>query len=337
MKRFHEIRYLFFSITLLVTAMASPSFGQENRVRIGDLTDLQGLRTNQLLGVGILTGLDGRGDGSRSVPIRNSLSTVMGHFGIDVEPEDAGGKNSAMVLVTAELPPFARSGDRIDVTVSSMLDAKNVKGGVLLQTPLKSAGGDIFAVAQGRVEHSGEYSTVGSIPSGAIMEDTVTASLSGEGSFTLVLRRPDFGTAWQIAEAVREAFPDLTVEARDASTVAIGFEQNDVVRLIGEIEGLSISVQPAARVVIDEASGIVVMGGDVKIAPVTVTYRGTTIEIGPVGRRNGGTSGFTLQETVSVSSFFEVLQDAGVKTDDIIDIVKVIYRAGALYGTLELL
>ncbi len=329
-----NLRLLLFACIIIIT---QPLFSQSTEVRIGDVTDLRGIRTNQLVGVGILAGLDGKGDGTRSLPIRKSLSSLLGHFGIEVEQTDAGGKNSALVLVTAEVPPFAHPGDRLDVTVSSIFDAKNVKGGVLLQTPLKSAGGDVYAVAQGKVGRAGESSTVGDIPSGAVMEAPVSTDLEGEGGFTLVLKYPDYRSAALIAETVQNAFPEISVTARDAATVSISLPQNNTVQIIGEIEELMVQLPRPSRVVIDETAGIVVMGGEVKIAPVTVTYRGATIDIGPASWRGENTNGFTLENTVSVSKFFEVLQSAGIGTDDVIDILKVIDRAGALFGSLELM
>jgi flagellar P-ring protein precursor FlgI len=322
---------------IVIIVPAGPLFSQSAGVRIGEVTELRGIRTNQLVGVGILAGLDGKGDGSRSLPVRKSLSSLLGHFGIEIDQTDAGGKNSALVLVTAEVHPFAHPGDRLDVTVSSIFDAKNVKGGVLLQTPLKSAGGDVYAVAQGKVARAGESSTVGEIPSGAVMEAPVSTDLEGDDGFTLVLKQPDYRSAAIIAEAVLSAFPDISVTARDAATISISLPQNNIVQTIGDIEELMVQLPIPARVVIDEAAGIVVMGGEVKIAPVTVTYRGATIDVGPASWRGGDTNGFTLEETVSVSKFFEVLQSAGIGTDDVIDILKVIDRAGALFGSLELM
>ena len=322
---------------LLFMVPSVPAVTQEAGVRIGDVTELRGIRTNQLVGVGILAGLDGKGDGSRSLPVRKSLSSLLGHFGIEVDQADAGGKNSALVLVTAEVHPFAHPGDRLDVTVSSIFDAKNVKGGVLLQTPLKSAGGDVYAVAQGKVARAGESSTVGEIPSGAVMEASVGSDLEDEGGFTLVLKNPDYSSAAIIAEAVLSAYPEISVTARDAASISITLPQNNTVQLIADIEALMVQLPVPARVVIDEAAGIVVMGGEVKIAPVTVTYRGASIDIGPASWRGEKTNGFTLENTVSVSKFFEVLQSAGIGTDDVIDILKVIDRAGALFGSLELM
>lgn len=337
-----EVPIFVLSCLLLLMVMPSlPLFSQESGagsgVRIGDVTEIRGIRTNQLVGVGILAGLDGKGDGSRSVPVRKSLSSMLGHFGIDVDQEQAAGKNSALVLVTAEVPAFARAGDRLDVTVSSIFDAKNVSGGVLLQTPLKSAGGDVYAVAQGKVERSSDASTVGDIPSGAVMESSISTGPEGEGGFTLVLKHPGYSAASIIAEAIESAFPDLTAEAADAASVSVRFGEGSAVKLIGDIEELRVTLPRPARVVIDEKAGIVVMGGEVQIAPVTVTYRGATIDVGPAGWKGGDPSGFSLEERVSVAGFFEVLQEAGIATDDVIDILKVIERAGALFGTLELM
>jgi flagellar P-ring protein precursor FlgI len=320
------------------TSSSSAAAAAAGGTRIGDITELRGIRTNQLVGVGILTGLDGKGDGSRSVPIRSSLAVMLGHFGIEVDAQDAAGKNSALVLVTADVPPFASPGDRIDITISALFDAKNVKGGVLLQTPLKSAGGDVYAVAQGKVERSGESSTVGEIIGGAVMENRVHSDVEGEGGFTLLLERPNYRVAYLIREAIANAYPDLSVSAGDASSVSVTLgEDGDLVRLIGEIQQLRIDLPRPSKVVIDEASGIVVMGGNVQIAPVTVTYRGATIEVGPPGWNSGNSNGFSIEETVSVQKFFEVLQSSGIGTDDIIDILKVIDRAGALYGSLEMM
>jgi flagellar P-ring protein FlgI len=323
--------------TLFPLVMSAQSFHETS---IGAICELKGVRGNQLLGIGILTGLDGKGDGSRSLPIKQSLSTLLNHFGIDIDPEHTGSKNSALVVVTADLPPFASPGERIDVSVSSLFEAKNVQGGVLLQTPLKSAGGISFAAAQGKVELSGkrgESSTVGAIPGGALVEREVKTSPEGQQSFSLVLDRPDYRSAAAISTAIEEANPSLEVKAVDGATVTVNYGEADIVSTVSTILDLKVSVPAPALVVIDEKSGIVVMGGDVRIAPVTVTWRGATIEVGPAGWQGDGLSGFSLDQSITVASFFQVLQDAGVRADDIISIMKVIDRAGALFGSLELM
>lgn len=328
--------------TILFLIMNLPSGYSQSlqETTIGAICDIKGIRGNQLVGIGLLAGLDGKGDGARSLPVKQSLSALLNHFGIQIDAEDTGGKNSALVVVTAELPPFASPGDRIDVVVSSLFEAKNVQGGVLLQTPLKSAGGETYAVAQGKVDLTGggtDALTVGDIPGGALVERGVQTVPEGSSSFTLVLKNPDYRSAAAIAEAIEKSDTEVTVRAADGSSVVVDYGGGDLVAAVSSILDVPVTLKAPARVVIDERSGIVVMGGDVRIAPVTVTWRGATIEVGPASWKGSGPSGFSLEETLTVASFFKVLQEAGVRADDIIDIMKVIDKAGALYGALEMM
>lgn len=323
------------ALTALVYIGLWPLFAQEGVVSVDQLTSLEGLRSNQLLGLGILSGLDGQGDGARSVPIKNALTSLLGHFSISVDPDEVQAKNSALVVVSADIPPYAREGDRIDVTVSSLFQAKNVRSGLLLQTPLQAADGTVYAVAQGKVETSEESATVGDVPGGAIMEASLDPPDERERSFSLRLKRPDYRTAYRIVEAIREAFPGLELRVRGAKLIECSFQEGDFLEILTSVGALKIDPPIRDVVLVNEERGIILMGGAVRIAPVSINWRGAKIETGPGFRDEGQRNSLSLQDYTRVEDFYAVLQDAGISSDDIIEIMKVIDRAGALMGRLE--
>jgi flagellar P-ring protein precursor FlgI len=315
-------------------------------VRIKEIAEIQGVRPNQLVGFGIVTGLEGTGDSSRSKLMKKLIGNFIAAFDVQIEEDAVQSKNSAAVMVTADTPPFARSGQRIDVTVSSLQDARSLSGGILLQTPLKAANGTVYAVAQGPVVSSkGEdgNGTVGSVVEGALIEREIVSRFTGEGSgFSLLLKRPDFTTAYAVYEAVAERFPSLEVIPVDASKIQVMLTGADAKRrmeIISQIENLTVVPDTAGRVVINSASGVVVMGTDVRIGPVSVSYDTADLEVGPMAslREERDRGAFLLESTTRVGDLVSILKDAGLPIEDIIEIMKTIERAGALYGTLEVM
>ena len=193
-------------------------------VRIKDIATIRGVRGNQLLGMGLVTGLNGKGDSSASSLLRSSLSSLVASFGLTVAPQDVRSRNAAVVMVNAELPAFARAGDRIDVTVSSFGDARDLDGGILLQANLQAANGQIYAVAQGRVMTSQDPNgakTVGTISEGAIVEKDVVSQFLDNNVVSIILRNPDFVTASAVQKAIEAAFSGITVTSRDASLIDV--------------------------------------------------------------------------------------------------------------------
>src|SRR5690554_1987615 len=255
-------------------------------VRVKDVARIHGVRENQIYGLGLIVGLQGTGDSSGSRANVQMIANMLEDFGITVSASDLRMRNIAAVMVTADISNAVRVGDRIDVTVSSIGDARSLQGGFLLQTPLQAANGQIYAVAQGPVSIGGAvgrgsgaqsiHTTVGNVPSGSIVERVLQArDLAAEGWVSLVLMEPDFTTAQRLVEVVNAAFGQSLARARDQATVEIqipGSYLNNVVAFIAELEELPIRPDSNARVVINERTGTVVMGAQVRIAPGVVSH-----------------------------------------------------------------
>jgi flagellar P-ring protein FlgI len=350
-------------------AQAAPS-------RIKDLVDVEGVRQNQLVGYGLVVGLNGTGDKLKDGGFtKQSLQSMLNRLGVKPTEKGTTSKNVAAVMVTAALPPFARQGSRLDVSVSALGDANSLLGGTLLVTPLLGADGEVYAVAQGQVgvggfSAKGQAETVvkgvptsGRIASGAIVEREVGYEMARLQSVTLTLRSPDFTTARRIAQAVNAFLREPAAKPSDPSTVRIDlpdFYEGSAVNLVTDIEQLRIEPDLPARVVIDEASGIIVMGENVRVSTVAIAQGNLTIRITeqpqvsqpqPFGegatvvvprtdigvdeqqdRRLGIVDGgVTLQQLVSG------LNALGVGPRDLIAILQAIKAAGALQAELEVM
>ena len=263
--------------------------------RIKDLVDVEGVRENQLVGYGLVVGLNGTGDKMKDGSFtKQSLQSMLNRLG--VKPTDKGtvSKNVAAVMVTASLPPFARHGGRLDVNVSALGDAQSLLGGTLLVTPLLGADGEVYAVAQGQVGVAGFAAkgqaesvvkgvpTSGRIASGAIIEREVGYEMATMEALTLTLRSPDFTTARRIAQAINALLGEPAARPSDNGTIAVSVPdryQGSVVNLITDIEQLRIEPDQQARVLIDEASGIIVMGENVRVSTVAIAQGNLTIRI----------------------------------------------------------
>lgn len=282
-------------LALGLGAAVSPALAQS--VRIKDLADVEGVRDNQLVGYGLVVGLANTGDTlNKSIFTRESLIGMLQRLGVNAKTanDDMRTRNLAAVMVTANLPPFARQGIRIDVNVGAMGDATSMAGGVLLVTPLMGADSEIYAVAQGPIEVSG-YSargaaqsvvrgvpTAGRIPSGAIVERETGFEMAQMESVHLTLRNPDFTTARRVAQAINAFLGTPAAHPLDPSTIQIQVPSNyrgDVVNMVTDIERLPIEPDQVAHVVIDEKSGVIVMGENVRISTVAVAQGNLTIRI----------------------------------------------------------
>ena len=345
--------------------------GGAGTVRIKDLVEFDGVRGNDLVGYGLVVGLDGTGDGLRNAPFTEDImATVLERLGVNVSGETFRPKNVAAVLVTAELPPFARAGSRIDVTVSAIGDASSLLGGTLVMTPLNAADGEVYAVSQGTVISGGVAAggdaarvtegvpTSGSIPSGARVEREVTFDLASLSTVRLALRTPDFTTAGRIEEAINGCFGRPVAMMQDSGTVAVEIAatgQPSVAHALREIETLTVAPERAARVVVDQRSGTIVMGEDVRISRVAVSQGNLTLRIEEapqVVQPNPFSEGQTvvvprsraeieeqpgtgLAEVSGETSLADVvagLNALGVSPRDMIDILKSIKAAGALHA-----
>jgi flagellar P-ring protein precursor FlgI len=357
------IRFLLALMLLTSAALAEP-------IRIKDLVEFDGVRGNDLVGYGLVVGLNGTGDGIRNAPFTEEImANLLERLGANVTGEEFRPKNVAAVFVTAALPPFARAGSRIDVTVSAIGDAKSLLGGTLIMTPLNGADGQIYAVAQGTIIAGGISAegdaarivqgvpTAGVIPSGARVEREVDFDLSTLGVLRLALKSADFTTAERIERAINGEFGTRVALMQDSGTVAINIGAAGMVspaHVLSRIEGILVEPQTRARVVVDQRSGTIVMGADVRISRVAVAQGNLTLRVeeSPLVVQP---SPFSEGETVVVprstadidkeaaglaevrggTDLAEVvagLNALGVAPHDMIDILKSINAAGALHA-----
>jgi flagellar P-ring protein precursor FlgI len=271
-------------VFIILLCWAIPVTASSTPIRLKDLVEFDGVRPNNLLGYGLVVGLNGTGDGLRNAPFTEEIMTnILERLGVNVTGEQFRPKNVAAVLVTASLPPFARAGSPMDVTVSAIGDATSLLGGTLIMTPLNAADGEIYAVAQGSIIAGGVTAegqgarvtqgvpTAGVVPSGAIIEREIDFDFTGLTSLRLALRTPDFTTAARIEQAINATFGNQVALMLDAGTVQIdivGTQTRSPAHALGQIENILVEPERRARIVIDQRSGTIVMGDDVRIIPV---------------------------------------------------------------------
>lgn len=360
----------------LVMLMAS-AFGAsaEPNARVKDIASLQAGRDNQLIGYGLVVGLQGSGDSLRSSPFtEQSMRAMLQNLGISTQGGQSSAKNTAAVMVTANLPPFASPGSRMDVTVSSLGDATSLRGGTLVMTSLTGADGQIYAVAQGSVVVSGfnaqgqaaqiteGVTTAGRVPGGAIIERELPSQFKDSVNLVLQLRNPDFSTAIRIADVINNYASRnhgrRIAEARDAQAVVVQKPQTaDLTRLMADIENLVVETDTPAKVVINERTGTIVIGADVRISKVAVSYGTLTVQvtetpqvIQPEPFSRGQTAiqdqtDITAEKTggpvaiidgPDLRTLVAGLNNIGVKPDGIIAILQGIKSSGALQAELVL-
>jgi flagellar P-ring protein precursor FlgI len=362
------------AMTALLALLGGAPAALAQPVRIKDIADLEGVRDNQLVGYGLVVGLNGTGDRlATSIFTRQTLIGMLERLGVNTRDNEAklATKNVAAVMVTANLPAFARPGSRIDIAVSALGDATNLQGGTLLVTPLLGADGEVYAVAQGAVA-TGAVAARGAgasvmrgvptsarIASGAIVEREVPYALTGRPSLRLALRNPDLTTARRIAAAINRASGSGLAAATDPRTVALNLAGRDPVALLGEIEQLRVEPDQVARVVIEEASGTIVMGANVRVSTVAVAQGNLTIRITEtpqVSQPNALSSGQTvvvprtgievddqaerrmgvLGGGVTLQELVRGMNALGVGPRDLISILQAVKAAGALQAEMEL-
>lgn len=340
-------------------------------VRIKDLAEFDGVRGNDLVGYGLVVGLNGTGDGIRNAPFTEEImSNILERLGVNVTGEQFRPRNVAAVLVTAELPPFARSGGKIDVTVSAIGDAKSLLGGTLIMTPLNAADGLIYAVGQGTIiaggfSAEGEGASVtqgvptsGVIPSGARIEREVPFDFTSMREIRVALRSPDFTTAARIENAINSEFRASVATMTDPGTVVVNVQATNAgspAHVMSIIETLMVEPQQRARVVVDQRSGTIVMGENVRISSVAVSQGNLTLRIeetpivvqpNPFAegesivvprtavniKEEPGTGLAEIEAATSLSEVVSGLNALGVSPRDMIDILKTIKAAGALHA-----
>lgn len=358
-------------IIVLAALLPLASFGFPTRIK--DLAEFDGVRGNDLVGYGLVVGLDGTGDSLRNAPFTEEvLAGTLERLGVNVTDAALRTKNVAAVIVTAELPAFARTGGRIDVNVATIGDAKSLLGGTLVMTPLKAADGNIYAVAQGSIISGGVavggdaarlsegVPTAGSIPVGARVEREVEFDFSSLSQLRIALRNADFTTAARIEDAVDKEFGRGVATTLDSGTVLVAFDRMGNIspaRAMARLENVIVNPESKARVIIDHKSGTIVMGEHVRISRVAVSQGGLTLKVeeSPMtSQPNPFSSGETIvlpRSAVAISQdpgigFAELSGDSslsdvvsglnalGLRPRDMIAILEAIHRAGALHAEL---
>jgi flagellar P-ring protein precursor FlgI len=343
-------------------------------IKIRDLTSVEGVRENPLIGYGMVVGLTQTGDSQQTVFTTQTLANIMQRMGAQIPPATVVVKNVAAVFVTASLPAFARPGTQLDVTVSSVGDAKSLEGGQLLLTPLYGADGQVYAAAQGAITVGGfavgrqgaskqmNHPTTGRIPAGGRVERSLAFDFNRLSPVSLLLREPDFSTAGEISGAINKEFGHAVASARDGGRVevdpgATGVE--NLTAVLARIENLAVAVDRRARVVVNERTGTIVMGKDVRLGAVSILHGGFSVQISteysvsqPAPLSNGKTEvvGQTdvqvkdspakrleIGEGASIDELVSGLQSMGATARDVISILQAIKAAGALDADLEVI
>ncbi len=344
-------------------------------VRIKDIASIKGVRKNQLVGYGLVVGLNGTGDSKDSEFMIQSLASMLEKMGVTVKIDGLEVDNVAAVMVTADLPPFANIGNKIDVLVNSIGDAENLQGGTLLFTPLKGADDQVYAVAQGSVSTGGfsaggagagvqkNFPTVGRVVGGAMIEKELSVDFSQKKEISLILHSPDFTTAFRVAEAINAAFSDNPAQPRDSAAIDVEVPARfigNIVHLVYMIEGIEVIPDVAAKVVINERTGTVVMGSDVRISTVAIAHgnlsiiikespqvsqpmsfarRGETV-VTPdtqIDVKEGDARLILMDSGVSIKDVVRALNALGVSPRDLISIFQAIKAAGAMQAELEII
>ncbi len=310
--------------------------------RLKDIASIRGVRENQLIGYGIVVGLKGTGDG-KSEFMAKSVVRMLDKLGVKLDNQDFTSKNVAAVIVTATMPGFAKSGNPIDVSVSALGDAQSLQGGMLLQTPLRAANEQVYAVAQGSIVIGGDakeiHTTVGRIPNGGMVEKDVQADFSTRKMFRMTLHNPDFTTAARAILTINKELGGHFATAKDAGTIDIVTPfayENRGVELLATIESINVNPDNKAVVIVNERTGTVVIGDRVKISKVAISHGGMSVKVG-TGKTSTEEKVALLDGGASVGDLVQALNKLGVSPKDLISILQSIKAAGALNGELEVL
>lgn len=367
-----------FLLLILLLAITSPAFAQDgDQVRLKELIHIEQASPLQLTGYGLVVGLDRTGDrarGSRGAPHTiTSIANMLQRFGIRVDPSMLTSRNAAAVIVTATIDAFSSEGSTLDVTVSALGDARSLSGGVLIQSPLVNpATGTIYAMAQGPISTGAilasshgtsvqiNHTNTGRIPNGAIVSEALPLDLTNAANLNLVMNEPDFTNVTRVAEVINNTYADAaTVTHAGLISMAVPQDAGGVAALMASLEEMTVAIDVPARVVVNERSGIIVAGGNVKINEVLVTYgsivistqsdpfvsqpnpfgQGETVAgaAGSASIEEDGTKSVVLGPNADVNQLAAALNDLGLTSRDVIGIFQAIDRAGALQGELVIL
>ena len=342
-------------------------------VRVKDIASLRGARDNQLIGFGIVVGLDGTGDSAESLLSRKPIINALERIGISLDSADIAGRSLAAVWLTATLPPFAKSGQRLDVTAATIGDSISLRGGVLIMTPLRGPNRLVYAIAQGPIAGIPRgvsradalpaeelanlpigqrmVASVGTIPGGAIVEREINLNLNSRARLYMNLRSPDFTTAFRLAKLINQTLGIRSARAKDAGTVEISVPDSylgNTVELVSYIENLEISPDNTAQVVLDERSGTVVMGGSVRISPIAISQNGLSMQVKlPTPEQQEGAENqaaadantlrsdvFMLKGGADLKEIVDGFNKIGASSRDLIEVLKSVKAAGALHADL---
>ncbi|HEU0153490.1 MAG TPA: flagellar basal body P-ring protein FlgI [Arenimonas sp.] len=372
-----EVDVMRLTLVFLVLALAGATEAQDARsARLKDVARVAGVRENPLTGYGLVFGLSGSGDSARNRATLQSVANTLRGFGVNVEQADLASRNVAAVLVTAKLPAFAEPGQLLDVQVASAGDARSLNGGTLMLAPMMGPDGKVYAIAQGPISVGGyqfeaitasvqkNHPTVGWIPAGATVERAVPLGVAGDGnSLSILLNEPDFTTAQRIASALAAEVPGARVHATHAGKVTVdyGSAPASLVAEIARIENVMVSPQRKSRVVVNERTGTVVAGGDVRLGAVSISHGELRIEISTtysvsqpdgvfirpsasigsvvvpdsrVDVREGVAPIVSVPEGATVADLISALRAIHLSTRDVIAVLQSIKAAGALDGEL---
>jgi flagellar P-ring protein precursor FlgI len=364
----------FLAALLLIAVLPARAATEPVAVKIRDLTTVEGVRENPLLGYGMVVGLTGTGDRQQTVFTTQTLANVLQRMGAQIPATTVRVNNVAAVFVTASLPAFARPGTPLDVTVSSMGDAKSLEGGLLLLTPLYGADGQVYAAAQGPVAVGGyaaggagaskqmNHPTIGRVPSGGRVERSLGLDFDQLVPLSFLLREPDFSTAGEISDAINREFGQSVAMARDGGRVEVDPRPTGLKNLtavVAKIENVTVSVHRRARVVVNERTGTIVLGKDVRLGAVSILHGGFSVEIStayavsqPAPLSQGKTEvvgqsevqandsqakRVEVGEGANVEQLVKGLQNMGATARDVISILQAIKAAGALDADLEVI
>lgn len=330
-----------FFVALILLTLSAQAFA-DNRIK--DIASIKGVRENPLVGYGLVIGLNGTGDSGGEIT-NNSMKKMFQTLGLDAVQE-VSSANVASVIVTAKLPPFARSGQKVDVTISSIGDASSLAGGTLIVTPLKGGDGQVYAIASGALSIGGlkqgaKFATTGAIPNGATVEQEITHSFNDKKSIRLSLNRPDFTTAARAVKTINENLGGKFASASDSATIDLIIPPNyqrRVVDLIAILENYRVNPDQKAKIVINEKTGTIVAGGDITLHQVAISHGDLTINVGGDGAE-GGKNGslYLIEKKTTLKDLVQALNAIGTTPDDLISIFQTLKQNGALIADLELI
>ena len=368
------IRRYVIPVMLMFAQLVWPQQANSRKVRIRDIATVEGVRENPLIGYGLVVGLNGTGDRRQTLFTTQLLANVMQKMGLQIPASAVRVNNIAAVFVTATLPPFARSGTQLDITASSIGDAKSLEGGMLLMTPLRAGDGQVYAEAQGALTLGGysaggaanskqvNHPTVARIPGGGTVERDFVVDMQSMTTIALLLREPDFVSAKNLADAIDRELGKPATLVRDARRIEVDLRRSGIpttTELLARVEDLMVETRTPARVVVNERTGTIVLGKDVRLSAVSILHGNLSIEISteykvsqpapfsqgtttPVPQtdiraRESAARKVELNEGATVEDLVTGLQNIGATARDVIAILQAIKAAGALQAELEVL